>query len=236
MSRVWVLRKVAKADGNSVRKSVVCGLRFGIASDSEFCSLSSPLCVKATLRGAQAAAVSRGWLGMSRANAGRFLRRQTPSPAVLEHDRRHDRHSFAPFARMARSASVASFAPQTPWGSVAWPMKARPLNGAQAGLCDSVQRGSAVALRAGRDSDEDNVATAASGRMDTDSASGSSCDEWLQVAQREVHRHGGLEIRAVLRPSASRFRGSGASTAAHGRTRDAALCSGSALSADAARM
>ena len=46
------VRKVAKADGNSARKSVVCGLRFGIASDSGFCSLSSPLCVKATLRGA----------------------------------------------------------------------------------------------------------------------------------------------------------------------------------------
>ena len=186
--------------------------------------------------GPQAAAVSRGWLGISCANVGRFLRRRTPFPALRRHDRRHDRHSFAPSACVARSAPAASFAPQTLWGSVAWPMKAKPLNGARAGLCDSVQRGSAVALRAGRDSDEDNVATAASGRMDTDSAGGSSCDEWLQVAQREVHCHGGLEIRAVLRPSASRLCGSAASAAAHGRTRDAALCSGSSLSADAARM
>ena len=78
------------------------------------------------------------------ANAGRFLRRRMPFPGLREHDRRHDRHSFAPSACVARSAPVASFAPQTPWGSVAWPMKAKPLNGARAGLCDAVQRGSSI--------------------------------------------------------------------------------------------
>lgn len=87
---------------------------------------------------------------------------------------RHDRHSFT--QRWNRSSAVPTrlLALLCTWGTFSWPLKANPSRGAARSLHASIYGWGFARwpFPAGRDSNEDEVAAAALGRMDAADAGG----------------------------------------------------------------